>query len=384
MRTFLGIFVAVALLFFVCGCDPLAASRSGNRESKSAQSNIKEIAIGETTTIGDFEFTIHSFETKSTISAGSMMQYSADKGSTYVIVNITIKNVSKSMSKFLPMVNMRDDQRSVIKLGEIEFARSSFLALQGYLADESLQPLQTKEGFLAFEIPDEALKEAGLTFVYKSGKSMIQSKVVIGQNRGAQAKEGSGSDDSATEGSGADSESNVKEKEVEVAETTKKDDIEVGMAAADGNIEIGATTTIGDFEFTVNSFETKSSISAGSSMQYKASKGSTYVVVNITLKNVSTSLSKFLPNFNMRDDQRTAIKQGEMEFVRSSFLSVRNDLADASLQPLQTKEGFLAFAIPDEVLKAGGLTFVYQAGKATVQTEVVIADKKKAGKGGKR
>ena len=117
---------------------------------------------------------------------------------------------------------------------------------------------------------------------------------------------------------------------------------------------IGDTISIDDWEITVNSVEVTDKISnktyGAIETYFSPDEGNKYVVFNMTVKNISTDSSTFLPYVSL-DGIRVKIEYGNYEFSASNLMGYDDDLHSTSLNPLSTATGIVAFDIVEDVVK---------------------------------
>lgn len=147
----------------------------------------------------------------------------------------------------------------------------------------------------------------------------------------------------------------------ETAETTEAEtteEVTTQVEPEETNLTLGEMTTLGDWEITANSYEVTKSISSSAYTSFKADEGSSYVVVNVTVKNTGTSAASFLPSFTMGDDvMAKIIYQDKYEYSSSQLLAYSDDLHSAHLNPLESKTGIIAFSVVDEAANSDELLF---------------------------
>lgn len=117
---------------------------------------------------------------------------------------------------------------------------------------------------------------------------------------------------------------------------------------------IGDTVYIDDWEITVNSVEVTDKISNKTygtvETYFSPDEGNKYVVFNVTIKNLSTDSSTFLPIAAIGDYVKVKVQYGEYDFSSTNLIGHSDELHQTGLNPLSTKTGILAFDIADEVV----------------------------------
>ena len=126
-------------------------------------------------------------------------------------------------------------------------------------------------------------------------------------------------------------------------------------------IAIGETATIGGWEITVTSIEYAPELKAQTenmmgSNTIAAGEGKQFVIVNAQLKNTAENLEMFLPDTPYSEYTKEAlIYDGKYEYSgysTASALNIYSSLVHTTVSPLETKTGYIAFAVPNEVVES--------------------------------
>ena len=126
-------------------------------------------------------------------------------------------------------------------------------------------------------------------------------------------------------------------------------------------IAIGETATIGGWEITVTSIEYAPELKAQTenmmgSNTIAAGEGKQFVIVNAQLKNTAENLEMFLPDTPYSEyTKETLIYDGKYEYSgysTASALNIYSSLVHTTVSPLETKAGYIAFAVPNEVVES--------------------------------
>ena len=131
-----------------------------------------------------------------------------------------------------------------------------------------------------------------------------------------------------------------------------------GENSSDENKEtlynIGDTVNIDDWEITVNSVEAldkvPNKIYGTVETYFSPEEGNKYVVFNVTVKNIATDSSTFLPIAALGDYVKVKVEYQGYEFASTNLLGHADELHQSGLNPLSSKTGILAFDIADEVV----------------------------------
>ena len=137
------------------------ATVSSNAESSAEE--VSTVAIGETATIGGWEITVTSVEYApelTPISQSSMaVPIPASDGNQFAIVNVQVKNISEDLESFLPSTSfVEHTEETLIYDGKYNYnGRSTEGTMGTYnsLINEVVSPLETKTGYIAFDVPNE-------------------------------------------------------------------------------------------------------------------------------------------------------------------------------------------------------------------------------------
>lgn len=144
-----------------------SAVTSGNvAVSSTVDSTIEEvrtIAIGETATIGGWEITVTSIEYApelTPISQSSMgVPIPASDGNQFAIVNVQVKNISEDLESFLPSTSfVEHTEETLIYDGKYNYngrSTEGLISTFNSLVDKVISPLETKTGYIAFDVPNE-------------------------------------------------------------------------------------------------------------------------------------------------------------------------------------------------------------------------------------
>lgn len=158
-----------------CGSNSSTESQSAITSSNAAvsstvESNIEEvstIAIGETATIEGWEITVTSVEYVSELKAETenMMgsnTIAAGEGKQFVIVNAQLKNIAEDLKMFLPDTPYSDHTKETLIYDEkyeySGYSTVSALNVYNSLVHTTVSPLETKTGYIAFDVPNEVVE----------------------------------------------------------------------------------------------------------------------------------------------------------------------------------------------------------------------------------
>ena len=154
-----------------------ATTEAETTEAASASGSV--LAIGEEGTLKDWSVVVTNAEITDSIKENDYYGFSPEEGNKYIAIDVTVSNNGKNAANFLPSFGMGDDvSAKVLYQGDYEFSATNLLGYSKSLYDTSVNPLSTKSGIVAFEIPDAvASADEELILVISAGKDNLQFKV---------------------------------------------------------------------------------------------------------------------------------------------------------------------------------------------------------------
>mgnify|MGYP004472648849 CR=1 FL=1 len=162
---------------------------------------------------------------------------------------------------------------------------------------------------------------------------------------------------------------------VEEAETASIPDVTTevpeGMIGYNEEVQIGDwTATMTSYEFN-EKFEDPSDPWGGS---FTADSGSKFLKVGLTVTNNGTQANTFVENWypSANDIQATVFYMDKYEFEPGNFIDTMDiDLTNASIKPLETREGYVVFKVSDAVVDSDeSLTMELTCNKETYTFQV--------------
>lgn len=163
---------------------PQATNSSEIQPQNTSPEPVKESKPEPVTeTVGDWEITINDFSYVQSVSTGLVTEYRAAEGSKYCIVDITAKNIGKEADTFLPYFTFGDDNTVKLVWKEYEYTRSILTWAKDDLCSETMNPLVTASGKIAFEVPDELVNsnEPPVLVITEDG-TRFECKLIKSQN----------------------------------------------------------------------------------------------------------------------------------------------------------------------------------------------------------
>lgn len=111
------------------------------------------IPIGESAALKDWNITVTNMQILDSVDNG-YGSFSPDEGNKYMLVTANVENAGKTADTFLPSFGMNDDVSVIVLYGDgYEFSLTQLLGYQKDLINSTINPLSSKEGDMAFEIP---------------------------------------------------------------------------------------------------------------------------------------------------------------------------------------------------------------------------------------
>lgn len=176
---------------------------------------------------------------------------------------------------------------------------------------------------------------------------------------------------SSTTGQTSSSESTPNTDAAEDTSGTASDagDTAATEAPAETTIKLGEKSTVGDWKITAKKVQVTKKIKNGSYRYFEPSKGNSFVVVSLSVKNNGKEQAEFLPSVVYQDKSiyTSLLYQGDTEYKPTQLLSYDKDLTTKKIAPLAKSSGIIAFEVPKKVAKAKKeLTLKFALGEESV------------------
>lgn len=161
--------LSAALLLALAACGSTPPDNSGSEEPGGSQPQnqtqepvetppetpeVTTYAVGDEAELNDWGISLTEFEFTDRIDGDYNIYVSPDEGCKLAVAHLSVTNNATEAASFLPTFSMNDDVRARIMSGEYEFQATNLLAITEDLHDETLNPLVTVSGIIAFNIPD--------------------------------------------------------------------------------------------------------------------------------------------------------------------------------------------------------------------------------------
>ena len=112
---------------------------------------------------------------------------------------------------------------------------------------------------------------------------------------------------------------------------------------------MGQTAPLNNWNITVSNMQILESIDDGYG-SFVPEEGNKYLLVTVTAENTGKEADTFLPSFGLNDDVSTKVLYGDgYEFSLTQLLGYSKDLINSTINPLSSKEGDIAFELPNSV-----------------------------------
>lgn len=104
------------------------------------------------------------------------MKFDPDSGNQYAVVSMTVENTGKTSASFLPTFSMNEDvSAKIIYNKDYEYSATQLLGYDLDLHDSSLNPLTSKSGNIAFEVPAAVVTGSeSIVIVFSQGDDSIE------------------------------------------------------------------------------------------------------------------------------------------------------------------------------------------------------------------
>jgi len=148
-----------------------SSTDNSSKESSEENSKPESLKIGETAKTKNWEITVNSAEVVEEVKQ-NYGSFKPEDGSKYLVINVSVKNISKDPESFLPSYGMGDDIRAKIKYQDYDFSSTNLLGYSEEMHDTILNPLSSKTGIIAFALANEVTENLNeLHIVFYEGTS---------------------------------------------------------------------------------------------------------------------------------------------------------------------------------------------------------------------
>lgn len=138
------------------------------------------------------------------------------------------------------------------------------------------------------------------------------------------------------------------------AESTAGDTAAESTAAPEAaELKLGKNTTIGDWKICAKKISSPKQIKNGSYRYFQPSKGNSFIVVDMSVRNNGTKGAEFLPRVGLKDQTVLAklVYADGSDYSPTQLLAYDKDLTTKKIESNKTKNGILVFDIPKKIAK---------------------------------
>lgn len=124
------------------------------------------IKIGKKGKLNDWTITITKVQFLNKIPNGDYLAFEPEKGNKYLQVSMKIRNNAKSAETIFPSYSYGDGITTVVLYkDDYEFSATHLLGLSNELHDSTINPLSSKKGLLAYEVPKKVASSSKPLFL---------------------------------------------------------------------------------------------------------------------------------------------------------------------------------------------------------------------------
>lgn len=156
-------------------------------------------------------------------------------------------------------------------------------------------------------------------------------------------------------------------------ENEQEEDISEEEEQTDETIyNIGDSAELKDWEISVTDSKIVESIAASYGSYSPETEENRYLQIFVSVANNGKQADTFLPSYGFGDDVRAKVIYGEgYEFSATNLLGYSNEMHDSTVNPLSSKDGEIAFDIPEVVANSEEeLLLQFTSGNDTVTFKI--------------
>ena len=149
-------------------------AETATAETPETEASSTVTPMGEVATLKDWNITITNMQMLDSIDNG-YGSFVPDEGNKYMLVSAVIENIGKTAGTFLPSFGMNDDVSVKVLYGDgYEFSLTQLLGYQKDLINSTVNPLSSKEGDMAFEVPNSVAEATEpINIEFNAGKDKV-------------------------------------------------------------------------------------------------------------------------------------------------------------------------------------------------------------------
>lgn len=135
--------------------------------------------IGDAATLNDWSINVTNMQIVTSIPDDFISFSPNEEGNQYVQLFVTITNNGKQLDTFLPTVSFGNQVKARILYGDgYEFSPTNLLGYSNDLHDSGVNPLSSKTGEIAFNIPQSvATATEQLVVEFRAGSKTVEFKL---------------------------------------------------------------------------------------------------------------------------------------------------------------------------------------------------------------
>lgn len=130
-------------------------------EETDDSTEVELLSLGDKAAVGDWKFTVKGISVKGKIPNGDYYAFEPDKGEKFVCINISVKNNGKEEATFLPRIAYNDEVIAQLYYDDYEYKATELVSYDKDICGESIKPLTSKKGIIAFAVPKKVAKKKG-------------------------------------------------------------------------------------------------------------------------------------------------------------------------------------------------------------------------------
>lgn len=120
----------------------------------------KSLKLGQKGTTGDWKISVKKAEKKAQIKNGAYRVFKPQKGDQFICITATVRNNGKKKETFLPKIGYKGKMLTATLYfkDKYEYQPLELFSYDKDLVSTSVNPLSSKSGIIAFEVPKKVAK----------------------------------------------------------------------------------------------------------------------------------------------------------------------------------------------------------------------------------
>lgn len=161
--------------------DAVATEKQTEQPEQEEEQAVTETVynLNDSAALKDWEISVTNMQIVDSIAADYGSFSPDESGNKYLQVFVTVTNNGKQADTFLPSYGFGDDVQAKVIYGDgYEFSSTYLLGYSNELHDSTINPLSSKTGEIAFEVPETvASSEDELVIQFISGSDVVKFKI---------------------------------------------------------------------------------------------------------------------------------------------------------------------------------------------------------------